>query len=127
VTALVYALTLLSLVGVIGTRLRLAGSTYGWLKVHTVAGVAGFVVWMVFLIASPSSFLGGAEVGIVGLGLWWLVCVAGFFLLASARPGGGRRVARSRRTTVPWLSILVHVGMLAAWVVNTWAYAMGKV
>lgn len=126
-TGLVYLLTVLSLVGVIGTRVRLHGSRSRWLTVHTAAGLAGFVIWMVFLVASPDSWLGGAEVGIIGLGLWWLVCVAGFFLLASARPGGGRRVARARRTTVPWLSILVHVGMLVAWVVNTWAYAMQKV
>jgi hypothetical protein len=120
-------LTVLSLVGVIGTRLRLQGSTSRWLTVHTVAGVAGFVIWTAFLVASPSSWLGGSEVGIVGLGLWWLVCVAGLFLAAGVRPGRGRRVARSRRTTVPWLPVLVHVGMLAAWVFNTWAYAMQKV
>ena len=126
-TGLVYLLTILSLVGVIGTRIRLRGSRSRWLSVHTAAGLAGFVVWMTFLVASPSSFLGGAEVGIVGLGLWWVVCVAGLFLLASGRPGGGRRVARTRRTTVPWLSILVHAGMLAGWVVNTWAYATQKV
>lgn len=126
-TALVYVLTALSLVGVIGTRLRLHGSTSRWLTVHTVAGAVGFVVWMVFLVASDSTWLGGSEVGIVGLGLWWLVCVAGLFMLASVRPGGGRRVAHARRTTIPWLSVLVHVGMLAAWVVNTWAYATKKV
>jgi len=127
VTALVYVLTLLSLAGVVGTRLRLRGSTSPWLTVHTAAGAAGFVIWMVFLIASDSTWLGGSEVGIVGLGLWWLVCVAGLFMLVSVRSGGGRRVAHARRTTIPWLSALVHVGMLAAWVVNTWAYATQKV
>lgn len=126
-SALVYVLTVLALVGVVGTRLRLHGSTSTWLLVHTAAGLVGFVVWMAFLIAGEDTWLGGSGVGIVGLGLWWLVCVAGLFLLASIRSGGGRRVAHARRTTVPWLSILVHVGMLAAWIVNTWAYATQKV
>lgn len=124
--ALVYAITLLSLAVVIGTRLRLRGGSW-WLHLHTAFGVVGFVLWMTFLIAPESSALGGSVVGIVGLGCWWVVCVVGLMLIQSARPGGGRRAAAVRRGGGQLVAASVHVGMLVAWVVCTWAYAVNKV
>lgn len=124
--ALVYLITVLSLAVVIGTRLRLRGGSW-WLHLHTGFGLVGFVIWMVFLIAPASSPPGSAVVGIIGLGCWWIVSVVGLMLIQSTRPGGGRRVAGVRRGGGHLLAGSMHVGMLAAWVLCTWAYAVKKV
>lgn len=124
--ALVYLLTIASLIAVIGTRLRLRGGS-SWLHLHTGFGVVGFVLWMAFLIAPESSTLGSAEVGIVGLGCWWVVSVVGLMLIQSSRRGRGRRVAHGRRGGGQVFAAIVHVGVFAAWVVCTYAYATKKV
>lgn len=124
---LVYLITVLSLVVVVGTRLRLRGGESWWLQLHTGFGIAGFVIWMVFLIAPESSTLGNALVGIIGLGCWWVVSVVGLMLIQTTRSGGGRRVADAPRGSGQLAAGLVHVAMLAAWVLCTWAYAVKKV
>lgn len=125
--AIVYLITFLSLAVVVGTRLRLRGGSSAWLRLHTALGLVGFVIWLVFLIAPSSSRAGGSVVGLVGLGCWWVVSVVGLMLIPSARPGGGRRAVSVRRGGGHVLATLVHVGMVVAWLVCTWAYATKKV
>jgi hypothetical protein len=127
VELLVYVLTIASLVVVVGTRLRLAGLRSAWLALHTWCGLLGFVVWGAFLVAPSSSKVGGSGVGVVGLGLFWVTSVVGLLLIQASRPGGGRRVAEVRSRGAVWLAALVHVGMLVAWIFNTWAYASRRV
>lgn len=126
-TALVTAFTLLSLCVVVITRLRLRGTRSIWLAVHTGFGVVGTVLWLVFLAAPSTSRLGGSLVGALGLGCWWAVSVAGIALMVSQASGGGRRSARTPSAAGRVLAVLVHLGVLAMWLVATWAYATRKV
>lgn len=127
-TALVTVLTLLSLGVVVLTRIRLWSVRSVWLALHTVFGALGAVIWLVFLAEPSSSRLGGSLVGVIGLGCWWIVSVAGIALIAIDRSGGGRR-ARGRAVATPTRVAwgVVHVLVLLAWLVNTWAYADRRV
>lgn len=126
-TALVTVLTLLSLAVVVATRIRLRGTPSLVLLLHTGCGLVGAVVWLVFLAAPSSSSLGGALTGVIGLGLWWIVAVAGLALMTEHLSGGGRRAASARSAVGRVLWVLLHLGVLAAWLVNSWAYADSRV
>ncbi len=130
---IVYVLTGLAAVVVVLTRLRMRGGKgaarvyvgRALLNVHSVAGVLALVVWVTFLIAPEDSFLGSAGTGVVGLGLWWIVTVAGLLMLVRWLPAHGRHAAEGTSDSWsegPGLSVLAHVGMLVGVVVFTWAY-----
>lgn len=129
----VYVLTALGVVVVALTRLRLRAEGGGGrsvvgrrlLDLHTAAGVAAIVVWTVFLVAPGDSALGGDAVGIVGLGFWWLLVVAGLGILLRWLPSRGRHAsagAEDSWSEGPGLSLLAHLGTLAGVCVLTWAY-----
>lgn len=130
---IVYVLTGLAAVVVVLTRLRMRGGKGAarvyvgrtLLNVHTVAGVLALIVWVAFLIASEDSFIGSAAAGILGLGLWWVVTIAGLLMLVRWVPSHGRHAAEGTQDTWsegPGLSVLAHVGMLVGVIVFTWAY-----
>lgn len=137
-TVVVYVFTVLAALIVVLTRLRWrqervagrAAVSSRWALWHTVCGVIGFVLWTVFLIAPSSSALGGAAMGIFGLGFWWLVVIFGLLMLVRWLPSHGRHAGSGGRDTWsdgPWLSVLAHVGMLVIALVMTWAYLTQKV
>ena len=130
----VYVLTALAAVVVVLTRVRLgrarvAGSLLvgrRLLDVHTVAGALALVVWTVFLVAGDDTVLGGPTAGIIGIGLWWIVSLAGLGILLRWMPARGRHAASGEPgdswSRGPWLSVLAHVGMLLGVGYFTWAY-----
>jgi hypothetical protein len=135
---IVYVLTALSAVVVVLTRLRMRhGQGAGrfhvgnrLLDLHTVSGVLALVVWTVFLIAPEDSPAGSATVGIVGLGLYWIVTVAGLLILVRWLPSHGKHAsdgAQDRWSDGPGLSVLAHVGMLVGVLVFTYSYLTAKV
>lgn len=135
---LVYVFTALAALIVLLTRLRWqqervagrAAVSSRWALWHTVCGVLGFVIWVVFLIAPDTSLLGGAAMGIFGLGFWWLVVVFGLLILTRWLPSQGRHAGSGGQDTWsdgPWLSLLAHGGMVIIAIVMTWAYVMQKV
>lgn len=124
-TTLVVVLTLLSLCVVAACRARWWGARSTWLTLHTVFGAVGGVVWLVFLAAPSSSPLGSSLTGVVGLGCWWLVSVAGLALIPADRIRPGRRASEPLAGRLLWA--LMHVLVLGAWLVITWAYAVRKV
>lgn len=131
---IVHVLTALAAVVVVLTRLRLgrgeqvAGRLHvgrTLLNVHTGAGALATVAWVVFLVADEETVAGGAEVGIVALGLWWVVVLAGLLILVRWLPSHGRHAApgvNDSWSEGPGLSVLAHVGMLVGVAVFTWAY-----
>lgn len=134
----VYVLTALAAVVVVLTRLRMRGGQGAGrahvgqrlLDVHTGAGVLALVVWTVFLVVPESSPAGSSTVGIVGLGLWWVVTVAGLLILVRWLPSRGKHASEGRQDTWsegPGLSVLAHVGMLVGVVVFTFAYLTSAV
>lgn len=140
VAVVVYVLTGLGAVVVALTRLRLGGSHQGgarrvdvgstWLLLHTVLGALALVVWLVFLIAPEESVPGDPLVGIVALGLWWAVAVAGLMILVRWLPSKGRHAvaaAEDEWSSGPGLSLLAHLGMVVGVGVFTWAYLTGAV
>jgi hypothetical protein len=101
-----------------------------WAFWHTVCGVLGLVVWTIFLVAPSDTLLGGAAMGIFGLGFWWLVVIFGLVMLTRWLPSRGRHAGsggEDRWSGGPWLSLLAHGGMVIIAVVMTWAYLMQKV
>ncbi|MEX0427575.1 hypothetical protein AB3X52_08095 [Nocardioides sp. DS6] len=137
---LVYVLTALAALVVLLTRLRLGRGASGrvatgglMLAVHTIAGVVGLVIWVIFLVAPTRSANGGEWadlLGILGLLCLWLVVVAGMFILVRWLPSRGRHsghAAADRWSRGPWLSIVAHVGMLVGVGYLTWAYAVSVV
>ena len=135
---LVYVLTGVAALIVVLTRLRwqqdrAAGRAVvssRWALWHTVSGLLGFVLWTIFLVAPGTSVLGGAAMGIFGLGFWWLVVIFGLLMLIRWLPSRGRHAdggGKDAWAAGPWLSLLAHLGMLAIAVVMTWAYLMQKV
>ncbi len=130
---IVYILTALAAVVVVLTRLRLmkdsaAGAVNvgrGLVNVHTAAGVAALAVWLVFLVAPDDSVLGGELFGILALGLWWVVVVAGLLILVRWLPSRGKHASAGQSDSWsegPGLSVLAHVGMLVGVCVFTYAY-----
>lgn len=135
---LVYAFTVLAAVIVVLTRLRwrqerVAGRASVTPRLalwHTVCGGVGLVLWGVFLIAPSSSALGGAAMGIFGLGFWWLVVILGVLMLTRWLPSRGRHAGESGKDSWsegPLLSLLAHGGMVVIVIVMTWAYLTQKV
>jgi len=135
---LVYAVTIIAGLIVLLTRLRwrqekVAGKatvSSRWALWHTVCGILGFVIWMIFLIAPGDSLLGGAAMGIFGLGFWWLVVIFGLVMLTRWLPSRGRHAgdgAQDGWSGGPWLSLSAHGGMVIIAIVMTWAYLMQKV
>jgi hypothetical protein len=134
---IIYVLTALSAVVVVLTRLRMrhgqgAGRAHvgnRLLDLHTGSGVLAVVVWTVFLIAPEDSPAGRATVGIIGLGLYWVVTVAGLLILVRWLPSHGKHAsdgAHDSWSDGPGLSVLAHVGMLVGVLVFTYAYLNGK-
>jgi hypothetical protein len=126
-------LTVLAVVDVVLTRLRLRGpyvagrADTGTVApvAHTLVGAIALVIWVVFLLAPSSSPLGSAAVGIVALFFWWVEVVVGLFLLARWLPTRGRHAGAVRGDTWssgPWLSVVAHLGMLIGVCYFTWAY-----
>ena len=129
----IYVLTALSAVVVVLTRLRMRGGQGAGrfhvgnrlLDVHTVCGVLALVVWTVFLIAPEDSPLGTSTFGIIGLGLYWIVTIAGLLILVRWLPSHGKHASEGRQDTWsegPGLSVLAHIGMLVGVVLFTFAY-----
>jgi hypothetical protein len=137
-TVVVYVLTVAAALIVLLTRLRWRQDRVGgraalsnrWAFWHTVCGVLGFVLWTIFLIAPGDTLLGGAAMGIFGLGFWWLVGIFGILILSRWLPSRGRHAGaggKDRWSGGPWLSLLAHGGMVVIAIVMTWAYVMQKV
>ncbi|NPC95857.1 hypothetical protein [Nocardioides sp. zg-DK7169] len=129
----VYVLTALAAVVVVLTRLRLGRSRSAGklqvgrrlLDVHTGAGVLALVVWTVFLVADDDTAFGGSVAGIIAIGLWWVVALAGLSILLRWVPARGRHAAAGAGdgwSQGPWLSLLAHLGMVVGVGVFTWAY-----
>ena len=130
----VYVLTALAAVVVVLTRVRLGRSDDGarrldvghtWLRVHTVAGALALVLWVVFLVAPSDTALGGSLLGVVALGLWWVVALVGLLILARWLPSKGKHAQAGTEdgwSAGPGLSVLAHGGMLVGVAVFTWAY-----
>jgi hypothetical protein len=132
-SVVVYVLTALAAVVVVLTRVRLGGSRAAGkiqvgrrlLDVHTVAGVLALLVWTAFLLAGDDTALGGSDAGIVAIGLWWIVGLAGLAILLRWLPARGKHAAAGAGDTWsqgPWLSLLAHLGMIVGIGVFTWAY-----
>jgi hypothetical protein len=134
----IYVLTALSAVVVVLTRLRMRGGQGAGrfhvgnrlLDVHTVTGVLALVVWTVFLIAPEDSPMGSATIGIIGLGLFWVVTITGLLILVRWLPSHGKHASEGNQDTWsegPGLSVLAHVGMLIGVIVFTFAYLTSAV
>src|SRR6476646_7654448 len=102
----------------------------GLVNLHTAAGAAALLVWLVFLVAGADTVLGGATVGIVALAFWWVTVVAGLLILVRWLPSRGRHASSGQEDSWsegPGLSVLAHVGMLVGVCVFTWAYLTSAV
>jgi hypothetical protein len=132
-TVIVWVLTVLAAVVVVLTRLRLRGdggagrfSISPALRLtHFVAGLVALALWVSFLVAPEDSAVGGALVGIVAIGAWWVTALCGLLILARWLPPKGKHVTGV--TTDAWsegpgLSVLAHGGMLVGVMVFTYAY-----
>lgn len=136
---IVYVLTALAAVVIVLTRLRLArgegaaGQVQiggGLLLVHTVVGVLALLAWLVYLVFPSDSVLGGDVVGILAIGLWWVVALVGLLILARWLPSKGRHATAAAEDTWsegPGLSVLAHVGMAVGVLVFTFAYLTSAV
>lgn len=124
---IVYVLSALAVLDVVLTRRRLtqdeyAGNTsasHSVVNLHTLAGGAGIVLWIVFLVS------GADLVGIIGLGLLWVTTILGLLLLMRWLPSKGRHAGSGPTDSWsegPWLSVLAHVGMLIGVAIFTVAY-----
>ena len=130
----VYVLTALAAVVVVLTRVRLGRADGAarridvgrrWLAVHTGAGALALVLWLVFLVAPGDTALGGSLLGVVALGLWWVVSLVGLLILARWLPSKGKHAQAGTEdtwSTGPGLSVLAHGGMVVGVAVFTWAY-----
>lgn len=134
---IIYVLTALAAVVVVLTRLRLRGGQGAGkfhvgnrlLDVHTVAGVLGLIVWTAFLFM-PKDSNARSSVGIVGLGFFWIITVAGLMILVRWLPSHGRHASEAvqdKWSEGPGLSVLAHVGMLVGVIVFTYAYLTSKI
>jgi hypothetical protein len=134
----IYVLTALAAVVVVLTRLRMRGGQGAGrfhvgnrlLDVHTYAGALAIIVWTVFLIAPESSPVGSSTAGIIGLGLFWIVTIAGLLILVRWLPSHGKHASAGVQDSWsegPGLSVLAHVGMLVGVVVFTFAYLTSAV
>jgi multisubunit Na+/H+ antiporter MnhG subunit len=124
------ALTFLSAVAVVLTRLRLSRARaagrhqvgMGTVNLHSAFGVVALVLWVVFLVTGHHMSL----VGVVALFFYWLTALVGLMILFRWAPSRGRHASAGADdgwSQGPGLSILAHVGMLVGVVVFTWFYA----
>jgi hypothetical protein len=129
----IYVLTALAAVVVVLTRWRMRGGQGAGrfhvgnrlLDVHTVTGVLAVVVWLTFLIAPEESPAGTSSFGIIGLGLFWIVTMAGLMILVRWMPSHGKHASegvQDKWSEGPGLSVLAHVGMLVGVILFTFAY-----
>lgn len=126
-------LTVLATVVVVLTRVRLAGSEgaagrlsipTNVLNLHTYAGGAGLVAWVLFLVTG-NRWLGA--LGLLGL---WLAVIAGLLILARWMPAKGRHSSGPTADTWgegPGLSVLAHVGLLVGVGVFTVLFLVGSI
>jgi hypothetical protein len=131
-SVITYVLTALAAVVVVLTRLRMRrGQGAGrfhvgnrLLDVHTICGVLAIVIWTVFLVL-PTEAAARSTVGIIGLGFFWIVAIAGLLILVRWLPSHGRHASEGqsdRWSDGPGLSVLAHVGMLVGVIVFTYVY-----
>jgi len=128
----VYLLTGVAGLIVLLTRLRMRGGGGGrvhaggrWPLVHTVSGVIGLVLWVVFLALPESNPLGSSLAGIVALFFVWLTACAGLLMLTRwIQPRGKHATAAAGDSWSqgPALSVLAHVSYLAIAGYLTWTY-----
>ena len=83
---------------------------------HTIAGLVAIGLWVALLVTEDDVY------GWPGLAFWWITTLAGLLILLRWMPSKGRH--GSDATADAWgdgpgLSILAHVGMLAAAVIFT--------
>jgi hypothetical protein len=127
---IVYALTFLSAVVVVLTRVRLSQAEaagqhqvgMGTVNVHSAFGVVALVAWLAFLVSGNDLSL----VGVLGLFFYWLTAFVGLLILLRWIPSRGRHASDSTDDSWsegPGLSILAHVGMFVGVCVFTWFYA----
>lgn len=137
-TLVVWLLTVLGAVVIVLTRLRLQGEggsgrfavSDSLLTGHTVAGTVAWLVWVAFLIAPSDSQVGGALVGIIAIGGWWITAACGLGILARWMPSSGRHApsaAGDSWGSGPGLSVLAHVGLALGVLFFTWAYLTSAV
>lgn len=131
---IVYVLTALAAVVVVLTRIRLGGDGSGagrfqtssaLLNVHTIAGLAAVMTWIVFLLTGVGEGNGNSIIGIAGLALFWITTVSGLMILVRWMPSSGKHSSDAvldSWSEGPGLSVLAHVGMLVGVCVFTWAY-----
>ncbi len=136
---LVYVLTAFALAVVVLTRRRLSGDAGGGrvrvsdklLRAHTVVGSCALVFWLVFLV------LGGVVgetaaglIGIVALAFWWSLALIALGLLARWLPSGGKHAGPEQDDAWekgPALSLVAHLGTVAAVAIFTYAYLNNSV
>jgi hypothetical protein len=134
---IIYVLTALAAVVVVLTRLRLRHGQGAarfhvgtrLLDLHTITGVLALVFWTVFLVM-PEDSSARSSVGILGLGFFWIVTVAGLLILVRWLPSHGRHASEATQDSWsdgPGLSVLAHVGMLVGVIVFTFAYLTNAV
>jgi hypothetical protein len=134
----VYVLTALAAVVVVLTRLRMQGGQGAGrfhvgkrlLDIHTVAGSLAVIVWTIFLVFPEDTPLGSSTMGIIGLGLFWIVTIVGLLILVRWLPSHGRHASdavQDNWSEGPGLSVLAHVGMLVGVIVFTFAYLTSAV
>lgn len=138
---LVYLLTPLPGVVVILTRLRLGGEqgqsgrlviSPRVLNLHTVVGLLAGVTWLGFLLSGiGSDHKGNAVIGVIALGLLWIMAVTGLLILARwMRPRGKRaaqEVGADSWSKGPGLSLLAHGSVFVMVLIFTWAYLVTAV
>jgi hypothetical protein len=127
---IVAALTFLSAVVVVLTRVRLSQSRaagqhqvgMGTVNAHTGFGVLALVLWVYFLFTGHDRSL----VGVVALFFYWLTALVGLLILTRWVPSRGKHASGSADDTWsegPGLSVLAHVGMVVGVLVFTWYFA----
>ncbi|MFT4263856.1 MAG: hypothetical protein QM572_10785 [Nocardioides sp.] len=128
-------LSLLAGVVVLLTRLRLRRTHPSVaLGLHTVAGTIGFVLWLVFVLATSDADW-RSLIGVGGLGCWWVVAICGLVILVRWKRSGnrGKRAATHVSPAAdswsrgPWLSVLAHVGMFVTVGWFTLAYVTSRI
>ncbi len=106
---------------------------HGVLTWHSVCGLLALIAWSLFLVLGEDAPLGDAEMGIIGLALWWLTAMVGILVMLRWLPAGGRHSeTRSHGGFLGWLrgpglSLIAHLGMVVVVGVFTWAYVTSAV
>lgn len=134
---LVWFLTLLCALAVVGTRVAFARSDSARVvastltaHAHTVVGLLSLVGWVLFLAFPEDSFLGGSLFGILVIGGWWVTAALGLKLFSRWLPSSGRHSGSAPQSVEPRalaLSAVTHLGLAACVVTFTWAYVIAAV